>query len=179
MAITFNGPTKTITLTAGTTALSVRGLWARWVDWLLTGDNSKYDLAMEQGGGDSIDPTAGTAVPIYVFMINGWRIRPQETHHTLMVSDGVLVVRGGGDPFVNTTGPYMVRVNYSQPVQAITVSTGGGGGASSGDIATAVRTELTPELGSIGLIKAKTDNLPTDPARELTVQEARDFAASR
>lgn len=140
MAINFDGATKLITLTSGTTTLGVRDLWSRWVDWLLTSDNSKFPIAMASVGGDDIDPGAGTSIPIYVFLANGWKIRPQEANHTLSVNDGVLLVSGGGDPFVNTTGSFVVRVNYQQPVQAITVATGGGGGSapSASDVAAAV-----------------------------------------
>jgi hypothetical protein len=99
------------------------------VDWLLTSDNSKFPLAMQQVGGNDIDAGAGTKIPIYAFLSNGWRIKPQEAHHTLSVSDGVLLVDGGGDPFVNTTGSFIVRINYQQPVQAISFSSTGGGGA--------------------------------------------------
>lgn len=35
---------------------------------------------------------------------------------------------GGGDPFNNTTGAYTVRINYQQPVQAISFSSDGGTG---------------------------------------------------
>lgn len=127
MALSFDGVAKVITLSAGTTTLSVRDLWSRWVDWVLTSDNSKFALAMSQVGGDSIDLTAGISVPVYIFLLNGWRLKPQEANHTLNVGDGVLVVQGGGDPFINTSGSFVVRINYQQPVQAITVSTGGGG----------------------------------------------------
>ena len=48
------------------------------------------------------------------------------------------LVDGGGDPFVNTSGSFVVRINYSQSVQAITVANGGGGGASAEDVANAV-----------------------------------------
>lgn len=125
MSIAFNGATKTITLSPGTTAIGVRDLWSRWVDWLLTGDNSKYPVAMSQTGGDDIDATAGTKIPVYAFLLNGWRIKPQEANHTLTVGDGVLLVQGGGDPFVNTTGSFIVRINYQQPVQAISFTAGG------------------------------------------------------
>lgn len=116
-------------LEAGTVAFSVRDLWSRWVDWVATSDNSKFLPAMSSVGGNDIDPSAGTSIPAYVFLINGWRVRPQEANHTLAVSGGVLLVNGGGDPFVNTLGAYNVRIVYSQPVQAITVNTGGGGGS--------------------------------------------------
>lgn len=129
MAYSIDGPTKTISLTSGTTTVSVRDLWSRWVDWFLYEDNSKYDIAFTQVGGNEIDLTAGTFIPIYLFLQNDWKIRPQEADHTLNIGDGILVVEGGGDPFVNTLGSYVVRINYSQPVQAITVSTGGSGGS--------------------------------------------------
>lgn len=128
MGYSFNGTTKVITLTPGTISVSVRDLWSRWVDWWVTGDNSKYLEALDTLGGDDIDPTSGTTVPIYAFLLNGWRIKPQEANHTLNVTDGILLVSGGGDPFVNTTGPYIVRINYQQPVQAISFDSGGGGG---------------------------------------------------
>ncbi len=133
MALSFNGATKEITITTDTT-LNVLDLWSRWVDWWLTSDNSKYALAMSQLGGDDIDPGAGTTVPIYIFLQNGWKVKPKEASHTLAVTSGILLVDGGGDPFVNTTGSYNVRINYQQPVQAITVSTGGGGGTTAADV---------------------------------------------
>jgi len=134
MALTFDGPTKVITLTSGTTSLSVRDVWSRWVDWFLTSDNSKYLPAFQQVGGDDIDPVAGTTIPIYAFLMNGWKLKPQEANHTLTVTDGILLVNGGGDPFNNTTGAYTVRINYQQPVQAIAITTGGGGDPWSTDL---------------------------------------------
>lgn len=132
--MTFDGLNKRITLTAGTTTVGVREIWSRWVDWLLTSDNSKYEIAMEQVGGNDIDLGAGTKIPIYAFLKNGWRIRPQEANHTLNVIDGILLVDGGGDPFINTAGSFIVRINFQQPVQAISFSTGGGGGATPASI---------------------------------------------
>jgi hypothetical protein len=97
------------------------------VDWFLTSDNSKYELAMSQVGGNDIDVSAGTKIPPYIYLLNGWKVKPKEANHTLNVTNGVLLVDGGGDPFTNTTGSYIVRINYQQPVQAISFSTGGGG----------------------------------------------------
>lgn len=142
MAITFDGPNKIVQLSSGTTSLSVRALWSRWVDWLLTSDNSKYLQAMSLLGGDEIDPTVGTRIPAYVTLLNGWKVRPQAANHTLAVSDGVLLVSGGGDPFVSPTGSYTIRILYQQPVQAIafTVNSGSGSGtgATASEIADAV-----------------------------------------
>lgn len=125
MGYIFNGTNKIITLTTGTTTVSVRDIYSRFVDWYLTDDNSKYLPAFKTVGGDDIDPTQGTKIPIYSFLENGWKIKPQESNHTLTINDGILLVNGGGDPFLNTNGAYTVRINYQQPVQAISFSTNG------------------------------------------------------
>lgn len=142
MGYSFDGATKVITLTAGTTTMSVRDVWSRWVDWIALSDNSKYLPAFLTVGGDDIDPVAGTTIPIYAFLINGWKIKPQEANHTLAVTDGILLVDGGGDPFINTTGSYIVRINYQQPVQAISFASEGGEAPSAAEVATAVWSEV-------------------------------------
>lgn len=128
MALTFDGPNSLIILGSGTTALNVVDLYSRWKDWAALSDNAKYLPAFAPVGGEPINVTDGTSIPLYAFLDNGWRVRPQEASHVLNVSGGVLLVAGGGDPFVATLGSYVVRINYQQPVQAIAVSTGGGGG---------------------------------------------------
>lgn len=124
MAFTFNGATKIITLSAGTTLISVRDLWTAWVDWLGLSDNSKYPEAMTSLGGDEVG--GGIFVPVYCFLQNGWKIRPQEANHTLGVNDGIIIGSGGGDPFTDTLGNYRVNTRYSQPVQAISYDAAGG-----------------------------------------------------
>lgn len=128
MALNFDGPARRIVLSAGTTALSVRDLWSRWVDWQAQDDHAKFLPALATIGGEPIDAAAGTRIPVYAFLRNGWRIRPQEASHTLTVGDGIVLVEGGGDPFVNPPGGHTVRINYQQPVQAIAFDAGGGGG---------------------------------------------------
>lgn len=150
MAIIFTASTKIASLSSGTTSLDVRDLYSRWKDWVQESDNTKYLPAFSTTGGDTIDAAAGTSIPCYAFLINGWRIKPQEASHTLNVTGGVLLVDGGGDPFVNTSGSYIVRINYSQPVQAVTVSTGGGSAPSAADVAAAVRVDQAAELAKIG-----------------------------
>ncbi len=159
MALSFDGVTKVITITSDNT-LDVKDLWSRWVDWVLSSDNSKYLPAMAQLGGNDIDVSAGTSIPIYIYLLNGWKIKPREANHTLSVINGILLVDGGGDPFNNTSGAYTVRINYQQPVQAIGVATGGSS-ISQQDIrdAMALGTADTPEDGSIDaqLARIKTD----------------------
>jgi hypothetical protein len=122
MWYSFNWTTKVITLTPGTISVSIRDIWSRWVDRHKLSDNSKYLPAFSQVWWNDIDAIAWTSIPIYCFLQNGRRIKPQESNHNLSVYDWVLLVLWGGDPFIDTTWSYNVRVNYSQPVQAITVT---------------------------------------------------------
>ena len=127
MLYDFNGATKVITLDSGVLTvdtLNVLDIWSRWIDWTLTGDNSKYLPSFSSVGGNDIDPSQGTSIPIYVFLENGWRIKPSEHNHVVNVAGGILLVNGGGDPFINTIGNYQIRINYQQPVQAIGVASG-------------------------------------------------------
>ena len=50
-----------------------------------------------------------------------------ESNHNLTIT-GNLFVDGGGVPVVSTLGTFQVNVNYTVPVQAQGIATGGGGG---------------------------------------------------
>lgn len=123
MAITFDGPNKTIILTSGTTELDVKDLWSRWIDWMLVSDNGKYLFAMEQIGGQIISVANNSYIPLYISLINGWKIRPQEANHTLNVTEGILLTSDNSDPFVTTLGIFNVRINYQQPIAAVSITT--------------------------------------------------------
>jgi len=98
-----------------TTTISAEEIWSRWVDWTLIDDNLKYLPALSQVGGDDLG--SDLAIPIYIFLLNGWRVRPMEADHQLTIT-GNLFVEGGGVPLVNTLGSYNVIAQYTVPVQA-------------------------------------------------------------
>jgi len=153
--VTFNGGTHRIVCDAATTEIDVIGVYTEWVDWALTDENLKYDAAFSEVGGNTIDAGAGTSIPVYGFLTNTWRIAPDEADHTLNVTGGIVLVDGGGDPFVDTAGAFTVRINYQQPVQAITVATGA---VTPEDVADAVWDELVAAhltAGSFGLSASK------------------------
>ena len=121
MSYTFNWVTKIISLVS-TTTLDLRDLWSRWIEWVDLPNNSKYALAFRTVWGDDIDVSSWIAIPIYIFIQNWRKIKPMESNHTLKVTNWILV-DSSWDPFINTTWSFIVRINYQQPVQAITVST--------------------------------------------------------
>lgn len=120
MAITFDATNKRIVLDSATTTATE--LYSRSCDWLLESDNAKYGAVFRQVGGDDLG--GGLSIPPYFFLQGGWRVRPMEASHTLIIT-GNLFVEGGGVPVVPTLGNYNVSVQYTVPVQAQGISTSG------------------------------------------------------
>jgi hypothetical protein len=120
MAITFD-PTSNRIILDSTNVTSAQ-IWVAWIDWVASSDNSKYLPALKQVGGDELG--SGLAIPPYIFLLNGWRVRPMESSHTLIIT-GNLFVDGGGVPVVPTLGTYNVSAQFTVPVQAQAILTGG------------------------------------------------------
>lgn len=154
MAITFDAATKRIILDSS--YADVGDIYSRWKEWVRTSDNAKYPPAFRAIGGD---PLGGSLyISLYTFLLNGWRIRPMESNHTLVI-EGNITVDGGGDPVVPTVGSYRVLVQYTVPERAQAIATSGGGGATAAEIASAVRAELAAELAKIDELTFTTPNV--------------------
>lgn len=137
MAITFDPSNKRIILDS--TSVEVKDIYSRWKEWVQQSDNAKYAEAMSVVGGDPLG--GGLYVASYFFLLNGWRLRPMEQNHTLVL-DGAISVEGGGQPVVQTLGSYNVSVQYTIPVQAQGIATSGTTGPTAGEIAAAVLASL-------------------------------------
>ena len=125
----FDGANKRIILEENT--ISSSQLWSEWVRWLEEDTNNhKWLPAMKQVGGDDLG--SGLLIPPYIFLLNGWRIRPMEMNHLLVIT-GNIFVDGGGQPVVNTLGSYNVSVQYTVPVQAQGYSTTSSGSSITAD----------------------------------------------
>ena len=139
MPIVFDPSSKRIIL--DTTSVSAAEIFSRWEDWAALSDNTRYGAVMTHVGGDDLG--GGLFVPNYIFLQNGWRVRPMESNHSLNIT-GNLFVAGGGVPVVNTLGNYNVAVQYTVPVQAQGIATTGTSGPSAADIADAVWAKMMP-----------------------------------
>ena len=142
----FDGANKRIVLTS--TSVSASQIWTEYMVWLAdNSDNAKWGLAMTQVGGDDLG--GGLYIPVYIFLQNGWRIRPMEANHALNIT-GNLFVAEGGSPIVNTLGNYNVIAKFTVPVQAQGISTSGG----SGGLTSEQATQLAKINGNAALIPA-------------------------
>lgn len=125
MPIVFDPANKRIVLDS--TSVTASDIWVQWSAWAASDDNSKYLPALKQVGGDDLG--GGLLIPIYIFLLNGWRVRPMEANHNLQIS-GNLFVEGGGVPVVQTLGAFNVSVQYTVAMQAQAIITSGGSGSS-------------------------------------------------
>lgn len=131
MGYSFDGTNKIVTLTAGTTEVDVRDLYSRWKEWVLNDEGCRFVNGMSPVGGEPINETEGIYVTTYIFLVDSWRVRPQEADHTLTITEGVLLTDTGDDPFITTLGAYNVQIKYNQPIRTETVfieTEGGSGG---------------------------------------------------
>jgi hypothetical protein len=96
-------------LKAGVTEIDVQiDLYSDWKEETLIGDNGKYAPAMRTVGGDAITETQSLGDTY--FLINGYRIRPQEASHELTIT-GNIFTDPAGDPIVlPTLGTFTVLV---------------------------------------------------------------------
>ena len=141
MSATFDPANRRIVLNAGVTSVTAQFLYSRWKEWAQA--NAQWPAAFRVVGGDPIG--GGLFVASYFFLTNGWRVRPQEANHTLVIN-GNLIVDGGGDPVVPTLGNFNVSVQYTVPVQAQGIATSGSVGPSASEIAAAIlaAAQITP-----------------------------------
>lgn len=112
MAITFNPFEKIIQLDSYT--VSERELWTAFVDWSVEDDNLKYGTGMTQIGG--VSPVA-----LYIFLNEGWKIRPLSVPGVTTVTGNILT-SDNNSPIEQASNA--IQVNIVTPVLAVTLDAG-------------------------------------------------------
>ena len=132
MAITFDPIQRVIQL--DTYNVSERELWTAYVDWAVEGDNLKYGIGMTQLGGEA-------PVALYIFLAEGWRVRPLATSGITTIT-GNLLTTENDSPIEPSVGA--VQVNLETPVKAVAIDVG----QSSGGLtdAQSAKLDLIPAL---------------------------------
>jgi len=120
---TFDGPNKLIILDPGTTSITAPVLYSEWKDWMMIGTNSRFLPAFGQSvGGEPIG--GGQLVGSFFFIQNGWRIRPQEASHTLIITGNLFPVPDNAAVMAPTVGSYNVIVSFARSSISTTTVTG-------------------------------------------------------
>jgi len=123
MNFEFFGEQRIIRLQPNVTTFDVSDLYSRYKDWVLDG-NAQWVQAMRPIGGQSIG--GGQIISPYVELINGWKIKPFEGDHVLIVI-GNMITDDGLSPFKITDGNFNVSIRSI--VTSNSITTQGGGGA--------------------------------------------------
>lgn len=106
--VTFDGKNRLILLNPGITEISVIEIYSSWKEWVRLYDNSKWLPAMRVVGGDQIQGDAYLGATYFV--TNGWRIRPYEENHTLIIDGNLYTDPFGESPFVTAAGNVSVAI---------------------------------------------------------------------
>jgi len=141
MAITFDGPNTTITLSSGDTTVEVSEIYSRWKDWVLLSDNSKYLPAFRETGGDPLGGGVYAGVNIFIRNDYGWRIKPPEEDIVINLIGNLYPEDPNTIWRLPTTGAYETAINTNNSSNLLLFDSGGGGGyagPSVGQIADAV-----------------------------------------
>lgn len=162
MALTFDGSNKLITASSDMVTVDAVTVYSRWIDWVAanSGQYLNFLPAFSVVGGDTI--STGITITAYVFLQNGWKIRPLNT--TNFEVTGNLLPETGQSAFSFAPGirPETVR---QLALKSETVNVAGGSGATAAEVWTygtrslTTSAALTPAqeeqllLASIGALK--------------------------
>lgn len=105
--VTFNGLDRIIIVNYGVENLNVQDdIYSEWKRFLLSPENKKFKQAMRVVGGD---PIPNRNLGSTFFLMNGWKIRPFEGDHRLVIT-GNIYATDGSDIIMDTIGNHKVRV---------------------------------------------------------------------
>jgi hypothetical protein len=90
MPIVFDGAARTIQLDPTTLFYTPEGIYSRWKQWVIQGDNAKWPAAFRIVGGDPLG--GGSTTPSFVFLQNqeGWRIKKPEANINVTINGNLV-----------------------------------------------------------------------------------------
>lgn len=105
----FDGPNKIIQLGDNTVQFSAPTIYSEWKRWIQQGDNTKYEPAFDLAVGGN--PLGGNVnLGSYYFLQNGWKIRPWNNDHTLIIEGNLFPVPDDAGLFIATVDPHNVLI---------------------------------------------------------------------
>jgi len=117
----FDGDNLLITLDApvgGVLELDVQvDLYSDWKEWVLTSPtNQGYPPAFRTIGGDALTPGIDAGAYYFINNADGWRIKPNESDHTVYAAGNLAPEDASLPVFIPTTGGFTVAVLGLQPI---------------------------------------------------------------
>lgn len=136
----------------GDNELRIDEIYSEWKDWLLADPTRVgYPPAFRQVGSDPTSDTENLGTTF--FLTGGWRIRPAESDHRLVLTGNMYTDPAGFSPVAPTLGGYTVPVEYQVSNLVDSVSARTAGGPKGLQLASAKQAD-----GVRGIFTALTDN---------------------
>ena len=176
MAFTFDGLTKIIQCDVGTTQFSASSIYSDWKRWVTQGDNAKYVPAFDLSVGGN--PLGGAVLlGAYYFLQNGWKIRPQDSDHTLIIEGNLFPVPDDAGLFLPTVSQrnVLIAMRTSSLTQQLVVEAEGGGSVDANAVADAVWTKDISAVNTPGQAGTVLNEAETKAAE---AKQAADLAAA-
>lgn len=125
--ITFDGPNKIISYddVGSSVIIEARDLYSRWKDWVALG-NAQYSFAFRTIGGDPLGGSVQAGDYYFLNNEDGWRLRPKEADHELIVVGNLYGENPALPVFAPTAGAFNVLVQRSLSSLTQTVAVGSG-----------------------------------------------------
>lgn len=147
--ITFDGPNKVISYDDAGTLVTIQAadIYSRWKDWVALG-NAQFPPAFRPTGGDPLG--GGIYAGAYFFLNNGdgWRIRPKEASHELVIVGNLYAEDPGLPVFAPTAGAFNVQTRLALSSLTQTLAVGSGLSAPQDTRLTEIHQRLGLETGT-------------------------------
>ena len=106
----FDGQNRIISCDPGVTDFSVATLYSEWKRWFVSDpENAKWVPAFDLSvGGDDLG--GNVFLGAYYFLLNGWKIRPDDVDHTLTIEGNLFPRPSTNGLFVTTLNPRNVII---------------------------------------------------------------------
>lgn len=105
--------------------ISLVEIYSEWKDWLLADPTRmRFPKAFRTVGGDPVSETEALGVTYFLNTGCGWRLRPAEYDHQVIVAGNLWTDPAGDNAFTPTLGGYTVAasVKLSTLVESISVA---------------------------------------------------------
>jgi hypothetical protein len=122
--VTFDGPNRLILVNYGETSLDVeQDVYSDWKEWWGLEDYAKYPQALSTIGGEPLG--GGQFVGATYFLENGWRIRPWEGDHQLVIEGNLYTREAGASPTVPTVDRWNIATSFIRSALVFKIDAGG------------------------------------------------------
>lgn len=140
---TFDFTTALITVDSGVADVDCSALYEACKIAQASEEGIIYDRISKGSGLDTLGP--GVQVGITVELLGSWQLSFAAGNYVARVAGGNLIGGPGGDPIAYSAGVQTLLIQSANATVVVT----GGSALTPGEVASAVRTELTTELGRL------------------------------